>query len=484
MKHLSYTLGAVAISASLLACSGGEAGPGSGTSESGAVPLGGMVIPPDAQRPGDPAKGYEALVNEGYVSCGIPYTAYKAVFDPAPPELQLPGRNALNAPLPFDETRFTTTSGVDVVSANCLTCHAGFIKGKLVVGLGDTQSDFTQNNEGYQLDLAQGLLNDPNEKAELTKFTSRIKAITPYIGTSVVGVNPADNIAAVLFAHRDPKTLAWSDTPLIALPSQAAAVPVDVPPWWRMAKKNSMFYVAGGRGDHARIEMTASTLCTDSVEEAKKIDAYFPDVAAFIASIVPPAFEGPVDAALADQGKTVFESTCSRCHGTYGPTGEYPNLILSLAEVGTDPLLAEAPTQFSAAFVKWFNDSFYGEIASFESHQGYVAPPLDGIWATAPYLHNGSIPTLEALLDSSKRPKYWTRKLDADGGYDSNDYDDAALGWRFTALDHGQAEEPHIAVRRRIYDTTLLGYSNTGHTFGDSLSTDERKALIEYLKTL
>jgi hypothetical protein len=135
-------------------------------------------------------------------------------------------------------------------------------------------------------------------------------------------------------------------------------------------------------------------------------------------------------------------------------------------------------------YVKWFNDSFYGEIASLEPQSGYVAPPLDGIWATAPFLHNGSVPTLEALLDSSKRPKWWSRKLDADGLHDSNDYDDAALGWRFTTLDHGQADEPDASVKKHIYDTTLLGYSNAGHTFGDGLSTDERKALIEYLKTL
>jgi hypothetical protein len=67
-----------------------------------------------------------------------------------------------------------------------------------------------------------------------------------------------------------------------------------------------------------------------------------------------------------------------------------------------------------------------------------VAPPLDGIWATAPFLHNGSVPTLEELLDS----------------------------------------------RTRAPDPGRPGYSNAGHTFGDPLTAADRRALIEFLKTL
>lgn len=456
---------------------------GSGGSGSGGAAPWGTPIPADKQRAGDPQKGYEALVNNGYVSCGVPYTAYSKAFGPASPEMKIPGRNAQNADIPYDYTRFTTMDGIDVVSANCLQCHAGRIKGQLIVGLGDTQGDFTSNDQGGQLDLAQLLLSDPKEKAELTKFAGRVKAISPYIKTSVVGVNPADNLTAVLIAHRDRDTLAWSDEPLLPLPP-TIVVPADVPPWWRMAKKNAMFYVAGGRGDHARIEMTASTLCTDSVAEATAIDEYFPDVAAYIASIQPPKFMGPVDQALVATGKSVFESTCSQCHGTYGEGGSYPNLVIDIDLIGTDAALVTGSTQFADVYVQWFNESFYGQLAHIEPQKGYVAPPLDGIWATAPYLHNGSVPTIEALLDSSKRPKYWSRKYNAQGVYDDNDYNDAALGWNFTPLDHGQDAEPDAAKKRHLYDTTMTGYSNAGHLFGDGLSDADRKAVIEYLKTL
>jgi mono/diheme cytochrome c family protein len=239
-----------------------------------------------------------------------------------------------------------------------------------------------------------------------------------------------------------------------------------------------MFYVAGGRGDHARIMMTASTLCTDSVAEAQAIDAYFPDVEAWIRSITPPAFTGAIDQTLAGEGKGVFDATCAKCHGTYGKDGSYPNLLIATADVGTDPLLSSGSTQFAEIYVKWFNESFYGEKARLEPQNGYVAPPLDGIWATAPYLHNGSVPTIEALLDSKKRPAFWTRS------FDSNDYDDAALGWTFTALAAGQDAEPNKAKRARIYDTTKPGYGNGGHLYGDDLSDADRAAVIEYLKTL
>ena len=77
-----------------------------------------------------------------------------------------------------------------------------------------------------------------------------------------------------------------------------------------MKKKNAMFYVAAGRGDHARIMMTASTLCVDSVDEARAIDEYFPDIRSFILTLEPPPYPYEINAELADQGQVVFEQTC------------------------------------------------------------------------------------------------------------------------------------------------------------------------------
>src|SRR5687768_7780631 len=79
------------------------------------------LVPAEAQRPGDPEAGYHALVNNGYVSCGLPYSLFAQFFGPAPVEQRLPGREGRNETMPYWQTAFTTASGVEVVAANCLT---------------------------------------------------------------------------------------------------------------------------------------------------------------------------------------------------------------------------------------------------------------------------------------------------------------------------------------------------------------------------
>ena len=98
----------------------------------------------------------------------------------------------------------------------------------------------------------------------------------------------------------------------------------------------------------------------------------------------------------------------------------------------------------------------------------YKARPLDGIWATAPYLHNGSVASLhELLLPAPARMKVFH--------IGSMDFDPAKVGF-----------DPSPAPGTTLLDTSLPGNSNAGHdTYGNySFSEDDRRALIEYLKTL
>lgn len=434
------------------------------------------AVEPTPQRAGLPASGYDALVNKAYVTCGIPYPAYRRTAATVSADQRLPGRTGRNAELPYYLTSHVSQSGVELVVPNCLTCHAAHFDGKLIVGLGSESADFTRDAAAAA--QAAGVhVTGERATAEWRKWSERIAAISPYVTTDTVGVNPAVNLTWALFAHRDPETLAWSAKPLLEPPPKKP-LPVSVPPWWRMGKKNAMFYTAAGRGDHARLMILASTLCTDTVEEARAIDSYADDIRAYLAELAPPAYPFRVDAQRAARGRQVFERTCASCHGTYGPDSSYPNLVIGLDVVGTDPRLAAAATDGSEErFLEWLGKSFYGENATLRPAPGYYAPPLDAVWATAPYLHNGSIPTLEALLDSRKRPRYWTRS------FDSRDYDARALGWHYSELAQGKEALPEDQ-RRRVYDTTLPGYSNQGHLFGDALSDEERLTLLEYLKTL
>lgn len=114
---------------------------------------------------------------------------------------------------------------------------------------------------------------------------------------------------------------------------------------------------------------------------------------------------------------------------------------------------------------------------------GYQAPPLDGIWASAPYLHNGTVPTLHALLESSTRPARFTRPESTDFA----NYDCSHVGWKFREV---TAEELASTAKRSpfqakfIVDTARFGMGKQGHSFGDGLSENDRIDVIEYLKGL
>ncbi len=442
----------------------------------------GKPIPPGEQVPGDADAGWWALMNEGYVSCGIPYT----MFQLARPVLgdfaalpALPGRTGHNADVPYNWTAHVTESGAEIVSLNCLECHAGSFNGELIVGLGRADVDYTENLGDVFGGIQVPEIPIPGLE-ELTRFIQRYQVLGPDIVMHTVGTNPADEVAVVLASHRDQQTLEWHDEEMLPVPELVA--PVDTPPWWRTKKKHGLFYNGMARGDHRGTMMFASSLCTDSVEEAESILAYFNNVRAYIASLEAPAYPFAIDEALAAEGLGVFAASCAGCHGTYGASDDedtYPNLIFATELVGTDPLVATFAAD--SALIEWFNGSVYGETTQLVTDDplvGYTAPPLDGIWATAPFLHNGSVPNLALVLDSSARPESW-RRVD----YDSTNFDEEALGWPYVALDYGWDDAPE-AERKHVYDTSKLGHWNTGHTFGDHLSDGERAAVLEYLKTL
>ena len=128
-------------------------------------------------------------------------------------------------------------------------------------------------------------------------------------------------------------------------------------------------------------------------------------------------------------------------------------------------------------FHQWFEDSWYGQHSWPTPALGYIAPPLDGSWATAPYFHNGSVPTVELVLNSEARPDCWT------WAFDPSDFSETSLGWNHT-VSGCHADESDPAKRGKIYDTSHTAYGKDAHTFGDHFSDAERKAVIEYLKTL
>ena len=93
-------------------------------------------------------------------------------------------------------------------------------------------------------------------------------------------------------------------------------------------------------------------------------------------------------------------------------------------------------------------------------------------------IRDGSVPTLAALLDTRARPTYWR----FDGA--KPDYDETQVGWAHRALEQGREQFASLGEQKRVCDATRPGFGNQGHDFGDVLDDGERRALIEYLKTL
>jgi hypothetical protein len=129
-----------------------------------------------------------------------------------------------------------------------------------------------------------------------------------------------------------------------------------------------------------------------------------------------------------------------------------------------DKPLAEAVAQTS-----------YRNIIAVHSGRGYVAPPLAGLWASAPYLHNGSVHSLLALLTPEARLKRFQV-----GGHA---LDLETVGIKVTAEGAFPPGYQPFSTSSWI-ETDALGRNNGGHDYGSDLSSAQKSALIEYLKTL
>ena len=440
------------------------------------IPPGTHFIPPTEQLTGgDPQKGWEYLIYGDYLYSGIPLDLYRDFeFLLAGDKSNLLGRMGPSEEIPPAFNTFESFNGNQIVSGlTCMGCHASHINGQFIPGLGDAFSDFTRDNR-VVLQAIAGVMderygrNSPEWEAFDNFYEGGLAIAGPMI-TPFKGVNPAFMLSKTAAAHRNSRDYSWMEEPNFEI---GPTIPSDVPPLWNLNKKNALYYSAIGRGDMSKHLMTVSLVTVSDTAVARTNHENFVDVLAWIRQLKPPSYPQSIDQNLALEGKLVFDQNCAKCHGSYDSPDSYPNLLVDLGEVGTDPTYALALDEYA----QWYNQSWPARQAlkaTAEPSPGYVAPPLDGIWATAPFLHNGSVPNLSTLLNSGARPVLWKRDFSVHG---REKYDFEAVGWPF--------ETPSQTNDPDTYDTTLPGYSNQGHTYGDHLSEELRLALIEYLKTL
>jgi hypothetical protein len=185
------------------------------------------------------------------------------------------------------------------------------------------------------------------------------------------------------------------------------------------------------------------------------------------------------DPAKVEAGKAIYMAQCASCHGSQNPDayvfeGEYLGKVDPNATLGADTSRLDSYTEKLRDYqLTLFKDVDGGKyrFRYFRKTNGYANLPLDGLWLRAPYLHNGSVPTLaDLLLPPEQRPKAFLR---------GSDVLDSVNGG-FVA----PACEPGVQVEKGFcYDTTVRGNGNGGHLYGSDLPDADKDALVAYLLT-
>ena len=185
----------------------------------------------------------------------------------------------------------------------------------------------------------------------------------------------------------------------------------------------------------------------------------------FLSELPPPKFPFPSDAALAEKGQPSYVQHCAECHEPGRPGTNIPHPI---AAIGADRERMDTWIKEAADIANQRVKSFGITRPDMVKIEAYQLPPLDGLWMRAPYLHNGSVPTMADLLKPvAERPKVWHRGYAVD--------DPVNLGFITTGPEAERAGWRH--------DVTVRGDSQPGPTYGVGLSAEEKTALVEFLKT-
>ena len=356
-----------------------------------------------------------------------------------------------NDGLPMGLRKATNRDGSKTgLQIDCMVCHGGSIGGTSYVGLGNTQLDL------------KPLLTD------MTRADGKIPPPSIFTLNSSRGTVNAGQVDVVLLSLRNPD-LSFRGLPLFT----GASLPeLDVPAWWILGKKATKYY--DGRTDARSARSNMQFMLGElTLKEFQALEPTFQDIQTYLKSLKPPKYPFPIDEANARRGEAVFKENCVRCHGTYGDQPTYPSKIVPLDVIGTDPERSRGMTD---RFIAHYNSTWFADYKASDESIGYQAPPLDGVWATAPYLHNGSVPTLWHMLKSSERPAKFLRPESTAFEH----YDRERVGWIAEPFDDLHPPKDN----KRVFDSSRWGLSNRGHTFGDKLSDADRWAVIEYLKTL
>ena len=257
------------------------------------------------------------------------------------------------------------------------------------------------------------------------------------------------------------------------LPPSELTGAADFPSLWNQAPREGMHL--HWDGDNTSVdERNLSAALGAGVTPVTVDHAAIKRVRDWIWTLPPPPYPYAIDRALAARGATVYQQHCLECHGGNRfrdgvKDGARVGLVEDIDRIATDRRRLDSYTDmFAANQIALYPDSPY-RFTHFRKTHGYANQPLDGIWLRAPYLHNGSVPTLRDLLEEpERRPATFFR------GYDV--FDRAKVGF----VSNVAQADGRTFFR---YDTGIEGNGNGGHLYGVALPESDKQAIVEYLKT-
>jgi mono/diheme cytochrome c family protein len=262
--------------------------------------------------------------------------------------------------------------------------------------------------------------------------------------------------------------------PFEELPDREMLGTADFPSIWMQAQREHMNLHWDGnnrRVQERNLNASFGTGATPPIIDHDAIER----IEKWLWALEPPPYPFAVDPILVDQGRPVYAEYCAHCHGVDGRdfNGATVGEVIPLAEIGTDRARLDS---FTPTLSRNLGAVYAGypeyRFKNFRKTWGYANLPLDGLWLRAPYLHNGSVPTVWDLLQpADQRPKTFYRGNDL--------YHPSRLGFVWDQKQEGDR-------KYFLFDTKLPGNGNQGHeglNYGTELSDDDKWALVEYLKT-
>ena len=414
----------------------------------------------------------------------VPYWIWKVLPEMFPEKLPGPGgwaslglivEDKHDLPIGFAKRHV----GYDSVEANCALCHTGEFRRtagdrpEVILG-GPAHTLDLQAFQNFLYDCAVDARFTPdNVMAAISRvhqFSWTESLVYRYLIIPGVKKGLAAQKAAYGWQQsRPPQGRGRTDTfnptkfNVFHMPDDHTIGTVDLPQVWNQQPRVGMNLHWDGNNNDITERNFAAAMAIGATPKTV-ILASFKRVTDFLLALKPPAYPFPIQSESVDRGKKVFDRECARCHAFGGAnTGK----VEPIEAIGTDRHRLDS---FTIELVNRFhsinNPPFVFD--AYHKTNGYANVPIDGIWARAPYLHNGSVPNLWALLqpENARPAVFYT-------GYDV--YDPKNVGFI--------SEGPEAQRAGFRLDTSVPGNGNRGHTYGADLKDQEKWDLIEFLKT-